>query len=890
MDHQAHANCRTMGRKETIRDPRYRLTEAVCPQRYDIHLKPNLDEDSFNFTGTAIISLVVKDEQQSLILNAAELTVHSAVLTMSEGKDSHLTASKIEIDGELERVVLTFASPLAAGSYKLNLTFSGQINDKLRGFYRSAQTLASGEKRYMALTQFEATDARRAFPCFDEPQFKAVFALTLTVKEDLTAISNTPVLNETIANGLKTVTFKETMKMSTYIVAFLVGHFDASRVVMVDDVPMRIYAPLGKGNLTEFALEIGASALAFFNRYYGISYPGEKMDMIAVPDFAFGAMENLGAVIYRENALLIDPAGASHAELERVADVVAHELAHMWFGNLTTMKWWNGIWLNEAFATFMQLVAVDNFRPQWRRWETFGVSRAAAFATDGLTATRKIEYPVVKPEEANGMFDVLTYEKGASVLRMLEQYVGAEKFKEGVNGYLRKHKFGNTETHDLWQALAESTQEPVQEIMDSWIFQEGYPLIEVALTADNRGLRLRQKRFFYLNDANSNGSDTCFQVPLLLRISTAKGIIERRHLLSDKEETIKCDSPVEAVLINAGGHGFYRVNYEAALLEKLQSAISASFKTEVETSHGSKKEEPAKAPIGLALSALERFNLVNDMFALTVNGSLPLNRFLSFIKLFQLESDKNVWSVIVSALNYIDRVFPERASQLATLTTELLTPTFACLGYTADEGESEQIKQLRGLALTTLGTLGAKQDVQEKAAELYESHKRGKSALDAEVLSAVVNILAHTGGEERYKEFEEGFKSGRSPQEQERFMNALALFQDSTLLERTLKKTLTGAVRSQNAPYLVRNVMLNTRGREVGWNFVKQNWKQIREIFPSLIITRLVEGVTGLVDEKLAAEVEVFFAEHPVQEGQKTVNQHLEKLKVALSFKRREAE
>ncbi|HMX45388.1 MAG TPA: M1 family metallopeptidase [Candidatus Obscuribacter sp.] len=885
MDLQAHANCRTMDKEDAARDPRYRLTEAVYPERYDIHLKPNLATDSFKFTGEVTIALVVKAEQKSLILNAAELVVDSAALKKSAAEHTELSATKIQIDAELERVELTFAEPVAPGSYTLHLKFSGQINDKLRGFYRSAQTLASGEKRYIALTQFEATDARRAFPCFDEPQFKAVFALTLTVKDDLTAISNTPVQQETKADGWKTVAFKETMKMSTYIVAFLVGHFDASRVVMVDGVPLRIYAPLGKGNLTEFALEIGASALAFFNRYYGISYPGEKMDMIAVPDFAFGAMENLGAVIYRENALLIDPAKASHAELERVADVVAHELAHMWFGNLTTMKWWNGIWLNEAFATFMQLVAVDNFRPQWRRWETFGVSRAAAFATDGLTATRKIEYPVIKPEEANGMFDVLTYEKGASVLRMLEQYVGADKFKDGVNGYLRKHKFGNTETHDLWLALAQSTEEPVQEIMDSWIFQEGYPLIDVSLTADKKGLQLSQKRFFYLNDANAKDS-TCFQVPLKLRVSTATGITEKRHLLSDKKETILFDGPIDSVLVNAGGHGFYRVNYEAALLEKLEQAITASFKTEVEIKHGGSAEVSERA--SLTLSALERFNLVNDMFALTVNGTVPLNRFLNFIKLFQLESDKNVWSIIISALTYIDRVFPERESHMATLTTELLTPTFACLGYTAGAGESEQIKQLRGLALTALGTLGGKRDVQEKAAALYEAHKRGESVLDAEVLSAVVAILAHTGGEERYREFEDGFKNGGSPQEQERFMNALALFRDSALLQKTLEKTLTGAVRSQNAPYLVRNVMLNTSGRHVGWNFVKNNWKQIRETFPSLIITRLVEGVTGLVDEKLAAEVEVFFAEHPVQEGQKTVNQHLEKLKVALSLKRRE--
>jgi puromycin-sensitive aminopeptidase len=375
------------------------------------------------------------------------------------------------------------------------------------------------------------------------------------------------------------------MKMATYIVAFVVGQFDRSEAIEVDGIPFSIYAPVGKLNLTPFALEIGASALSFFNKYYGIKYPGDKMDMIAVPDFAFGAMENLGCVIYRENALLVDPLKASQAEKERVADVVAHELAHMWFGNLTTMKWWNGIWLNEAFATFMALVAVDAWKPQWKRFETFGVSRAMAFATDGLAATRAIEYPVSRPEEANGMFDILTYEKGASVLRMLEQYIGEDKFKAGVNAYLNKHKFANTETCDLWESLAEASGEPVEEIMNSWIFQEGHPLVSVALSEDKKSLHLSQKRFYYLPEHGKNIQ--LFQIPLLLKIKVKTAIdkrepgerlLEQRILLSTEEMKVSLDgnggigsgddgaggdSTIEWVLANAGGHGFYRVEYSS---------------------------------------------------------------------------------------------------------------------------------------------------------------------------------------------------------------------------------------------------------------------------------------------------------------------------------------
>ena len=300
----------------------------------------------------------------------------------------------------------------------------------------------------------ESTDARRAFPCFDEPAFKATFEVTLVIDDHLAAYSNSPIVDETPEpGGRKRVHFGPTMVMSTYLVAFVVGPLGHTDPVDVDGVPLRVVHPLGKGHLTEFALEVGAHALRFFTEYFGIPYPGDKVDMVAIPDFAAGAMENLGCITYRESALLVDPATAARVELERIADVVCHEMAHMWFGDLVTMKWWNGIWLNEAFATFMEVLAVDAFRPDWQRWVSFGVEREAAMAVDGLHATRPVEFPVGRPEEAEGMFDVLTYQKGGSVLRMLEQFIGPDVFREGIHDYLVTHSYANTETRDLWDAL-----------------------------------------------------------------------------------------------------------------------------------------------------------------------------------------------------------------------------------------------------------------------------------------------------------------------------------------------------------------------------------------------------------------------------------------------------
>ena len=355
------------------------------------------------------------------------------------------------------------------------------MNDQLHGFYRSTYTDDAGTEHVLATTQFEATDARRAFPCWDEPAFKATYQVNLTIPSHLAAYSNSSVASETdLGNGQRTVSFSKTMKMSTYLVAFIVGPFEASEPIDVRGTPVRAIYPLGKGHLARYALEVVEHALTFFSDYFAIPYPGDKLDLAAIPDFAAGAMENLGLVTFRMTDLLIDPSVASFAEIDRVALVINHEVAHMWFGDLVTMDWWEGIWLNEAFATFMESICTDHFRPQWKKWVGFNPSRDIAFAVDGLHSTRPIEYEVVSPNDCRGMFDVLTYIKGCSVLRMLEQYLGEDTFRDGIRRYLVKHAYANTVTKDLWDALGEASGEPVATIMDTWILQGGYPLVTVA--------------------------------------------------------------------------------------------------------------------------------------------------------------------------------------------------------------------------------------------------------------------------------------------------------------------------------------------------------------------------------------------------------------------------
>ena len=509
----------------------YRLPTNVTPERYELKLTPDLT--TWTFTGDERISIHVHEPVREIILNAAELELHAVSLQTADGK---VREGRVNLDTENERATLSFGEPVPAGRGDLQIQFSGILNDKLHGFYRSTYKGADGQDKPLASTQFESTDARRAFPCWDEPAFKAVYQVTLVVDEKLTAISNARVVRENALPGnKKAVVFADSMKMSTYLVAFIVGEFEATAPVMVGNAPLRVCAVPGKKHLATFAVDIGKASLEHFSAYYGIAYPGDKLDLIAIPDFASGAMENLGAITFRETALLVDADRATRTELERVADVVSHENAHMWFGDLVTMKWWNGLWLNEAFATFMEMLAVDAWKPEWRRWDSFTVSRAAAMQVDGLKSTRPIEFPVERPEEAAGMFDILTYEKGASVLRMLEQYLGAEAFRDGIRLYLRRHAYANAETTDLWDALEESTKEPVRALMDTWIFQAGYPLISVE--KGPRGLRLNQQMFRYLQDGSDQ--ERKWHVPIFLRAGTKTGVIEKTILLADGEQSCR---------------------------------------------------------------------------------------------------------------------------------------------------------------------------------------------------------------------------------------------------------------------------------------------------------------------------------------------------------------
>jgi puromycin-sensitive aminopeptidase len=852
----------------------FRLPGTVRPVRYDLVLEPDLS--AATFAGEVTIDLLVTEATQTITCNALELDVLAAELTegpLTAAQPVAITA--VALDPDAERVTFTLERAISPGEAHLRLRFTGILNDKLRGFYRSTFTDADGVEQVIATTQFEATDARRAFPCWDEPAQKASFAISLIIDDHLFAVSNAAELSRTPAPnrvGKHLVQFAETIVMSTYLVAFIVGPLEATDPIDVDGVPMRVVYPVGKGHLTEFALEVGAFCLQHFTNYYGIRYPGDKLDLVAIPDFAFGAMENLGCVTFREILLLVDPATTTQAELLNVTDVINHELAHMWFGDLVTMKWWNGIWLNEAFATFMEMHATDAFRPQWDRWTTFGLSRTAAFDTDSLTSTRPIEYPVLSPADAEGMFDILTYEKGAAVVRMLEQYLGEDQFRSGIRQYLSEHAFGNTETSDLWDALESATGEPVRRIMESWIFQGGFPIISVDIVNDGRTLRLAQHRFGYAGDLGDGESPipalddrSQWAVPLIFsQRSATDGVITfERVLLDGPSIDIDLIEPATWILVNTEGTGFYRARYAP----DLRAALITHAQTD--------------------LSPIERYGVVDDIWASVLAGDLEAHDYLEMAEAFSDETDLSVWQRLIAGLHALDRILDGDArAAFHTRVRGLVTPAYERLGIEPKSDESDRDRALRGVLFEALGVLGGNIDVQARARVILSI---GALSPDPALVSASIAIVAATGTAAEFDDFIDRMKSAPTPQDELRYLGALADFPDEDLMTRLMAMTLTNEVRSQNAPLLLRRALSNRDAGHTAWFFVASEWEALTTRLPSNSIARFLEGIRNLSVPATAAEVMAFFETHEVPQGDKILAQHLERLEVNVALRQREA-
>lgn len=862
-----------------VSSDQHRLPATVRPSHYSIRLE--LHPESETFAGRVIIDAEVSDATNEIVLNGDGLSVDSAIVS----QDDDSVVCRVEPDEEQERLTLRADPMLRPGPLELTMDFHGRFNDQLVGPYISHFTDADGEPAELITTQFEATHARKCFPCWDEPAFKATFEIELVIDAAHQAVSNAPEVSRIpLDDGRVAVRFAPTIPMSTYLVAFVAGPIKMTEPVDAGGVPLRVVHIPGKEALTEFARQAGAFALDYFTEYFGLPYPGDKLDLVAIPDFAFGAMENLGCVTFREALLLIDPGQATQPELQRSADVINHEIAHMWFGDLVTMTWWNGLWLNEAFATFMEMRCTDAFRPGWDRWTDFGLSRSEAFAVDSLAATRPIEYEVASPVDAEGMFDVLTYEKGAAVVRMLEQYLGEDRFRDGIRRYMEHHQFGNADTPDLWDAIEAETGEPVRRIMESWIFQGGYPQVVVTDRADESvdrpDIELSQRRMRLLGADPSD--DQTWMLPIAYRrvvlhadgdsgdrtrdeVAAAPAV--ERLLLDAGAAVIEGVDPAHPVIVNSAGSGFYRVLYPDAHRQALAAAA---------VDH---------------LDPVERYALIDDTWSAVLAGQATTPSFLTLLEAMTGESDRSVWQRIIGGFSHLRRLVQgDSRERLEEIIHDALAPALAGLGLGPEPGDDDRRRQLRADLVRGLGVIARDADIQEEAKRASATGLRNPELVDSSLLAAAIDVVAASGDEADFDDFIGAWKAATTPQSELRYLGALTDFPDADLVGRVYGLILDGSVRTQNAPFLLRRALLNEHCGRQTWQFITDHWDQLVDMFASSLIVRMVEGVNALDTEADRDAVASFFSDHTVPSGERTLQQILERQRVQVSLRRRESE
>ncbi|CAK8568446.1 unnamed protein product [Lathyrus sativus] len=838
-----------------------RLPKFAVPKRYDIRLKPDLVE--CRFSGSVAVNLDVITATYFIVLNAAELTVGNDAVSFTNRDSSKVfKPSKVELFEDDEILVLEFPEEIPVGLGVLNIQFEGILNDRMKGFYRSKYE-HNGDKRNMAVTQFEPADARRCFPCWDEPACKATFKITLDVPSDLVALSNMPVAEEKVDNNLKTVSYQESPIMSTYLVAVVVGLFDYVEDHTPDGVKVRVYCQIGKANQGKFALDVAVKTLGLYKDYFDTPYTLPKLDMIAIPDFAAGAMENYGLVTYRETALLYDDQHSAAANKQRVAIVVAHELAHQWFGNLVTMEWWTHLWLNEGFATWVSYLAADGLFPEWKIWSQFLHECEAGLRLDGLAGSHPIEVEINHAREIDEIFDAISYRKGASVIRMLQSYLGAESFQRSLASYIKKHACSNAKTEDLWAALEEGSGEPVNKLMTTWTKQQGYPVVSVKV--NNQNLEFAQSQFL------SSGAEGEGQWIVPITLSFGSYDVRKNFLLQTKSEIrdVKelLGSPITEdskswIKLNVEQAGFYRVKYDELLAAKLRYAIEKKL-----------------------LSPSDRFGILDDTYALCNALKESLTSLLNLMAAYREEDDYTVLSNLISISYKVQSIaadaVPDLLDYFKQFSINVLQYSAERLGWDPKPGESHDDALLRGEILTSLAQFGHDLTLDE-ASRRFQAflENRNTPLLPPDIRRAVyVAVMKRATKSNRsgYESLLKVYRETDLSQEKTRILGSLSSSSDPDLILEVLNFMLSSEVRSQDAVF---GLGVNREGRDVAWAWLKENWEHITKTYGSgFLITRFVSAtVSPFTSLEKAKEVEEFFDSHPMPAIVRTLKQSLERV------------
>ena len=820
----------------------------VQPKNYAITFEP--DFKNFIFSGKEKISVEITKPTNKFVLNSTEIKIKNCFV-VTKGKTLKV---KVHLDKKNEELKVIMPKKIKGKVY-LIIDFVGILNDKLVGLYRSEYKDKNGKPKIMASTQFEAADARRAFPCWDEPEAKATFDVSVITDNGLAAISNMPIVSKKKI-GKKTVyTFDRTPIMSTYLLYVGVGDFEFLQGRLGKTI-IRIITTKGKKNLGKLSLQFTKQFLKWYEDYFKIPYPLPKLDMIAVPDFAAGAMENWGAITFRETILLYDPKTSSTETKQHIAEVISHEIAHQWFGNLVTMKWWNDLWLNESFATFMATKAVHDYYPDWDLWDQFLISETSgALSLDALKTSHPIDVKVNKPSEVREIFDEISYNKGGTVLRMLENFLGEKDFRSGLKNYLTKHKYGNATTEDLWNALEKISKKPVRKMMNSWVKQVGYPIIEV-VTKDSK-VSLTQKRYLVENYGKFHKG--IWVIPISLK--TANSLTFK--LMTRQSETITLKD-TDWFKLNSGQMGLYRVKYSYESLEKFKELVEQKI-----------------------LGNTDRWGLQHDLFALCVSGQIPLKQFLDFVVSYLEEDDYLVSTDLAGSLDFLYLVTSGEVfwDDIKEYNKEYFKKLFNRLGWDKKTGEKHTTALLRSLVLGSLGRLGD-EEILEEAKKRFNQYLKKPDSLPPDIRGVVFSLAAWSGNAKTYEILLEQFRKATMQEEKLRFLGALSAFQDERLLARTLKFVLTKEVRSQNLPLPIMRMSTNPYGRKLVWPWVKKNWKHIVKKFGigSPLINRVVSTISVMYDGKKEPEIRRFFELHPTPGIEMKLAQTLERMRIYSKF------
>jgi aminopeptidase N len=838
-----------------------RLPELASPEKYQLTLTPNFTTDKF--AGEETIRVRVPKPTSQIVLNSAEIDFQSATVTSG----GITQTAKVTLDKEKEMATLAFGKEIPAGAASLHIVYNGILNNELRGFYLGKDK----EGRKYAVTQFEATDARRAFPSFDEPAYKATFDVTVVADKGLTAISNGRVLSDRPGPGTDqhTVKFATTAKMSSYLVALAVGNFEYIEG-SADGIPIRVWGPPGSKPYSGYALQVAEQCMKYYNQYFGIKYPFEKLDMLGLPDFAAGAMENTGFITYREVILQLDDKNASVELHKEVALVIAHEMAHQWFGDLVTMQWWDDIWLNEGFATWMESKAVEAWKPEWNIDLDDVEGTVQALNVDSLKNTRPIHQAAETPGEIQELFDGIAYGKTAAVLRMLEAYLGPESFRQGVDAYLKKHEYGNATATDFWSALTVVSKKPVDQVMPTFVKQPGAPMVtaQTQCSSGAENVTLAQKRYFYDRTLFEQGNDELWQVPVCMKEGHTDGTGQVKCvLLKQKQESFKLDGCGPWVMVNAGGNGYYRSGYAG-------DAVRAM-------SHDLEKD----------LTPAERIMLLSDSWAAVRVGEQQIGDYLALAEGLQADRNRAVLEALTGELDYIGEYLVTDADRNSyeAWVRRLLTPAAQDLGWTPKPGESDETKELRARVMFTLGYVGRDPQVLAEARKLTDQVLDNPNSVDRSLAFTVFRLAAINGDAALYDRVEGKLNSkDATPEEYYLYFQTLAEFSDPALLQKTLDLAISPTVRSQDSLGLIASVMHNPAGTRLAWDFVRAHWSDIEKVGGGFTSGEVVSSTSSFCDAGLRDEVQDFFATHKVPTAERRLKQAIERMNYCVDLKARQ--